>query len=295
VEWLALIIKKPPLIFMSTFLIILSILVIVATMIITSKVMAKHPFYDKAPLALGSAKVLLSLTLLTFSITCVWRIIIETLDEMRNPDFWIPIFAVDPVWGELFSAAEEYDVDLGIPTTEITPDMQMMMNYVMLSYSNVCWCAIFGLIAYVLYIWGVFKMKKVVMWACLLIQGILFVFAVRSSGTGSIHIADWAMAGYFNPYNGDLSDSVMLPFFTFVAVAIVILLLARAYPFINDMFDGVESLYVKMQAVAQEKQRTDILTQTTDHIEKLVELKKMKDAGLITDEEFIHLKQKIVS
>lgn len=36
--------------------------------------------------------------------------------------------------------------------------------------------------------------------------------SARASGVGIIHFVNWMTSGIYNPYNGDMSDSIMLPF-----------------------------------------------------------------------------------
>lgn len=287
--------------------IFLTILIVIAVFIITGKVMKRHPYYGKVKLSLGAPKALLLFTALMFVLTCVWQFALEMLDEMRTPDFWIGVFSADPVLSDVFQTANEYDVDLGIPTSEYGEDALIMISNVMESFATTFWLAIAGLVIYAIYILGIFKRSRVTLYVCLVVFGAIFIFAGRTAGSGVIHLVNWATSGIYNPYNGDLSDSVMLPFYTVVAAIITVITIIAGIPKINKFMtyatstppvtrSTIEESHTKQNAFTDSKAVTIDIFASDDKskVEKLTELKTLLDAGILTEEEFTNIKHQIL-
>ncbi len=150
---------------------LLTIAAVIAVLYITGKVMKRHPYYGKANMPLGAPKTLLVLVASMFALTCVWQFALETLDEMRTPDFWIGMFGADPVLSDVFQTADEYDVDLGIPTGEYGKDALIMISKVMESFATAFWLSMAGLVVYAAYILGLFKRSRVTLYASLIALG----------------------------------------------------------------------------------------------------------------------------
>ena len=278
--------------------IFITLLIVIVVFIVTGKIMKKHPYYGKANIPLGTSKTLLVLTASMFVLACIWQLALEMLDEMRTPDFWIGAFGAD-----------EYDVDLGIPTSEYGEDALMMISNVMKSFAATFWLAISGLVIYTIYVFGIFKRSRATLYGCLVVSGAIFIFAGRAAGAGAIHLVNWATSGIYNPYNGDMSDSIMLPFYTAVAAVIAVVTIVAGIPKINKFVTYTASTgkpIIKSTVEEQHTQQnvfTDSKAVTIDlfagddksKAEKLTELKKLLDADILTETEFTNMKRQILN
>lgn len=289
--------------------IFITLLIVIVVFIVTGKIMKKHPYYGKANIPLGTSKTLLVLTASMFVLACIWQLALEMLDEMRTPDFWIGAFGADPILSDVFQTANEYDVDLGIPTSEYGEDALMMISNVMKSFAATFWLAISGLVIYTIYVFGIFKRSRATLYGCLVVSGAIFIFAGRAAGAGAIHLVNWATSGIYNPYNGDMSDSIMLPFYTAVAAVIAVVTIVAGIPKINKFVTYTASTgkpIIKSTVEEQHTQQnvfTDSKAVTIDlfagddksKAEKLTELKKLLDADILTETEFTNMKRQILN
>ena len=283
---------------------LITIAAVIAVLCITGKVMKRHPYYGKANIPLGAPKTLLVLVASMFALTCVWQFALETLDEMRTPGFWIGMFSADPVLSDVFQTADEYDVDLGIPTGEYGKDALIMISKVMESFATAFWLAMAGLVVYAVYILGLFKRSRVTLYACLIALGVIFIFAGRAAGAGVIHIVNWVTSGIYNHYNGDMSDSVMLPFYTDAAAIIAGIVIVKGFPKINR-FIAYDPISKDTKAAGMPELETPQCRQSNPQdifanenkskAEKLAELKSLLDAGILTETEFTNMKRIILN
>lgn len=113
--------------------------------------MAKHPYFGKVILPMGVPQTFILLIALMFALTCIWQLLLEILDEMRTPEFWIGAFSSDQILGDIFQTADEYNVDLDIPKGEYGQDALIMIANVMKSIKMTFLCLILGIIFYAIY------------------------------------------------------------------------------------------------------------------------------------------------
>lgn len=193
-------------------IVILTLLVFFLIQYFSKKILAKHPYYGKVTMSATCPKFFLFMTIGAFATCCGWIYLIDYFDGMRNISFWIPIVGDDPLFGELLEGAAEYGVD--IPESERGADFQLAIDTVKSVYNTAFFCLIIALASYIFYIKGVFMQNKNILWGCLLVLVFVTIAAIRQATAGIIHIVNWFTSSVFNPYNGDLSDSIVLPFVT---------------------------------------------------------------------------------
>ena len=217
--------------------------------------MAKHPFYGKVTMAVTYPKFLLFVTIGAFAICCGWINLIDWFDGMRNISFWIPIVSDDPLFGELLEGAAEYGVD--IPESERGADLQLAIDTVRSIYNTAFFCLLLALGLYAFYIKGVFMQNKNILWVCLLVLVFVTIAAIRQATAGIIHIVNWATSSVFNPYTGDLSDSIVLPFVTFIVTSFLLICVLIQKDSINKLIAYSSAEHPKQQ-LKQEKPQTKI-------------------------------------
>ncbi len=132
----------------------------------------------------------------------------------------------------------------------------------------------------------------------------IFIFAGRAAGAGVIHIVNWATSGIYNPYNGDMSDSVMLPFYTDAAAIIAGIVIVKGFPKINR-FIAYDPISNDAKAADMPELETpqcrqgnpqDIFAnKNKSKAEKLTELKSLLDDGILTETEFTNMKRIILN
>lgn len=166
-----------------------------------------------------------------FALVCCTSSILSWLDGLRSISGWIPFIGADPLFGEILEGASEYGVD--IPTSERQEDFLILMRMISSGYRYALLCTIAGIISYAVYLKGIFARNQAVLWGSFAIMGIAVIFNCRFAVAGFIHLVNFSTSGIFNPYTGDMSGSVLLPFFTWVAVAVVGKGFFSQYPVIN--------------------------------------------------------------
>lgn len=199
----------------------------------TKRILAKHPYYGKVTMTVTCPKFLLFITIGAFATCCGWINLIDWFDGMRNISFWIPIVSDDPLFGELLEGASEYGVE--IPESERGADLQLAIDTVRSVYNTAFLCLIIALASYIIYLKGVFMQNKNILWGCLFVLFFVAIIAVRQATAGIIHIVNWFTSSVFNPYNGDLSDSIVLPFVTFVMAGFLLLCILTQRDSINNL------------------------------------------------------------
>ena len=200
--------------------IILIIAVLIGVTVGTKKILQNHPHYGRADLSATLPKALIVLSCMCLLLAALAVGIIYKLDSYRDLNNWGGGFgsATEVVSG----IAENEGV---LPSWERTSEVQQWINNIDREYSKALWCLILCVVAYGVYIFGMFKYSKEVLWAGIIGQGVCVVLALRAGVTGMAHFINGATSGMFNPYTGDMSDSVMIPFFTYVGIGVVILLI----------------------------------------------------------------------
>lgn len=221
----------------------------------SKRILAKHPFYGKVTMAATYPKFLLFVTIGAFAICCGWINLIDWFDGMRNISFWIPIVSDDPLFGELLEGAAEYGVD--IPESEKGADLQLAIDIVRSIYNTAFFCLLLALGLYIFYIKGIFMQNKNILWGCLLVLVFVSIVAIRQATAGIIHIVNWATSSVFNSYTGDLSDSIVLPFVTFIVTVFLLICVLIQKESINKLI-AYSSAEKTNQQLKQETPQTKI-------------------------------------
>ena len=196
--------------------------------------MSRHPYYGKVNLSYTRPLSTLSLAIIGFAFAWGWQSIVEWLDSLRRLDSWMP-FVESSIYGDVFSGISEYGAAL--PEWERTPELQLLIDNVASDYQGSLWFVIICLIAYGVYLLGVFKLSKIVLWSSIIVESIAVVFIVRHAITGIIQIVNFVTSGIYNPYTGDMSDSVILPFFTYAVGALLLFGLISHKRRIDELVD----------------------------------------------------------
>lgn len=236
-------------------IVILTLLVFFLIHYWSKRILAKHPFYGKVTMAVTYPKFLLFVTIGAFAICCGWINLIDWFDGMRNISFWIPIVGDDPLFGELLEGAAEYGVE--IPESERGADFQLAIDTVKSVYNTAFFCLLLALGLYAFYIKGVFMQNKNILWGCLLVLVFVTIAAIRQATAGIIHIVNWATSSVFNPYTGDLSDSIVLPFVTFIVTVFLLICVLIQKESINKLI-AYSSAEKTNQQLKQETPQTKI-------------------------------------
>jgi predicted RNA-binding Zn-ribbon protein involved in translation (DUF1610 family) len=236
-------------------IVILTLLVFFLIQYFSNKILAKHPYYGKVTMSVTCPKFLLFVTIGAFAICCGWINLIDWFDGMRNISFWIPIVGDDPLFGELLEGAAEYGVE--IPESERGADLQLAIDTVRSIYNTAFFCLLLALGLYAFYIKGVFRQNKNILWGCLLVLVFVTIAAIRQATAGIIHIVNWATSSVFNPYTGDLSDSIVLPFVTFIVTSFLLICVLIQKDSINKLIAYSSAEHPKQQ-LKQETPQTKI-------------------------------------
>lgn len=199
--------------------IILIIAVLIGVTVGTKKILQNHPHYGRADLSATLPKALIVLSCMCLLLAALAVGIIYKLDSYRDLNNWGGGFGSAT---EVISGVAENEGVL--PSWERTSEVQQWINNIDGEYSKASWCLILCVVAYGVYIFGMFKYSKEVLWAGIIGQGICVVLALRAGVTGMAHFINGATSGMFNPYTGDMSDSIMIPFFTYVGIGVVVIL-----------------------------------------------------------------------
>ena len=172
---------------MAILALILTFAILISAIIVSNNTMSGHRLFRQTPLPTGVPKTFLSLIAVMFAIACVWQFAIDTLDDMRHPAFWISAFGADPILGDVFSTAEQYDMDLGMPTAEFRESDLLMIRNVSRCVATALWCAVAGLAAYAVYMLGLLRENKPTMITCLALLAAALIVGGRASMAGMVH------------------------------------------------------------------------------------------------------------
>lgn len=224
------------------------IIVFVAVSFITKKVLKRHPLYGKANLSVSLPKTMIVLSLLSLLLASIACNIIYKLDSLRDLGNW---------GGMMGAAAEVVNgvTENGgvLPTWERAPEVQQWIDNIDGEYSKALWCVIICIGAYGIYLLGIFKRSKGVLWAAIIVEGLCVVLSLRAGVTGMAHLISGITSGVFNPYTGDMSDSIMIPFCTYAVAGVMLL-------FVIDHKKRIDEL--SSLALAQPLQRPKPQNQT---------------------------------
>ncbi len=199
--------------------IVLAVLIYIGVSVGTKKILQNHPRYGRVDLSVTKPKTLIVLSCVCLLLAGIAVSIIYKLDSYRDLSNW----------GGMMGSAAEVASGVGeyggaLPTWERTAEVQMWIDNIDREYSKALWGLILCVVAYGVYLWGMFKYSRAVLWAGIIGQGICVVLALRAGVAGLVHLINGATSGVFNPYTGDTSDSVMIPFFTYIGIGIVLMI-----------------------------------------------------------------------
>lgn len=202
--------------------IFLVIAIIIGVTVGTKKVLQNHPHYGRADLSVALPKTMIVISCACLLLAALAVSIIYKLDSYRDLNNWSGMMgsATEVVSG----IAENEGV---LPSWERTSEVQHWINNIDGEYSKALWGLILCVVAYGVYIFGMFKYSKEVLWAGIVGQGVCVVLALRAGVTGLAHLINGATSGVFNPYTGDMSDSIMIPLFTYVGIGAVLGLVVK--------------------------------------------------------------------
>lgn len=194
------------------------IIVFVAVSFVTKKILKHHPLYGKANLSVSLPKAMIVLSLLSLFLASVACNIIYKLDSLRDLGNW----------GGMMGAASEVINGITenggvLPTWERAPEVQQWIDNIDGEYSKDLWYVIICIVAYGVYLFGIFKRSKGAMWAAIIVEGLCVVLSLRAGVTGMAHLISGITSGVFNPYTGDMSDSIMIPFCTYAVAGVMLL------------------------------------------------------------------------
>ena len=284
---------------------VVTFIILLVVFAVSNKIVANHRSYGKITIPTGVPKTFLTLIALTFAVACIWQFALDTLHDMESPEFWISAFSADPILGEVFDAAEQYDMDLGIPGAEFRPNDLLMMQNVSKCISVTSWCAVASLGVYAVYLAGIFKENRLTLIISLSLFAIILFVCGRSAVLGMVHLSDWVFSGMGNGYDGDISDSATLQPLSIMIAVIAIIGLIRGISQVNPFMEFATSMndyattHISGNLQSDENEGNLQINVSSDDgrskAEKLTDLKGLMDAGIITEEEFVNMKRKILN
>ena len=284
---------------------VVTFIILLVVFAVSNKIVANHRSYGKITIPTGVPKTFLTLIALTFAVACIWQFALDTLHDMESPEFWISAFSADPILGEVFDAAEQYDMDLGIPGAEFRPNDLLMMQNVSKCISVTSWCAVASLGVYAVYLAGIFKENRLTLIISLSLFAIILFVCGRSAVLGMVHLSDWVFSGMGNGYDGDISDSATLQPLSIMIAVIAIIGLIRGISQVNPFMEFATSMndyattHISGNLQSDENEGNMQINVSSDDgrskAEKLTDLKGLMDAGIITEEEFVNMKRKILN
>lgn len=284
---------------------VVTFIILLVVFAVSNKIVANHRSYGKITIPTGVPKTFLTLIALTFAVACIWQFALDTLHDMESPEFWISAFSADPILGEVFDAAEQYDMDLGIPGAEFRPNDLLMMQNVSKCISVTSWCAVASLGVYAVYLAGIFKENRLTLIISLSLFAIILFVCGRSAVLGMVHLSDWVFSGMGNGYDGDISDSATLQPLSIMIAVIAIIGLIRGISQVNPFMGFATSMndyattHISGNLQSDENEGNLQINVSSDDgrskAEKLTDLKGLMDAGIITEEEFVNMKRKILN
>lgn len=222
-------------------IIIALVLIFLSRKLIRKAISAMNFPQDKADvitLGIMSAYGLVMFLMILFGINIIWYNIITFLDNLRTPAGVLSFIGYDPILSDILSAGSIEE--LGIPTSPLMPDAQLMMENVMGGYHTSLYCLLGGIILMALYFWGTKKNSQVI-YASVGGLIILSFLSIKAASAGIIHIGNFCFSGVFNPYTGDLSDSFFYPVLVIIGCIILFFLSVPAIKDTKGIFSSPSS------------------------------------------------------
>jgi len=259
--------------------------------VVTNKVLKKHIYKNKINLAMGAPICMLVIACLFFLVSYMAKVGADTLDRMRTPTYALNMLSgLDPSLAELMNFSSEYNIDLNEALggeSELTPAMSVMLDNVNGSFTLSVLMLILVMASYAACLYGVMKMNRYIIWGSLAGMSVGLIVVARSAGGMVFLLIDYGLNGNFNN-TGDTSNSILVPFFTIIAVIVAIWCCCHGLRKSNAL--------VRYSIDCQE---TKIPRQTTKDMkakaERLKELKGLYDSQALTKEEFEKIKSKILN
>lgn len=205
--------------------VILTIIALVVIHKVTNKILSKHPCKNKLNLGIGASCCILIFASIFFLTSYLVKSGADELNKMRSTSYFMSFFAGEEIVGDLLSAADEYGIDIDEESGgvgEMPDDFRLMIDNVHDNFSYSVWCLLLILAAFCVNVYGIMKTNKVVIWSSLAVMAIALIISGRLAGACSFHLLNFSTSGLYNPYDGDTSKSLLIPFFTIVAVIIAI-------------------------------------------------------------------------
>lgn len=238
---------------MTTLLIVIAVWMGVS--IITKKCLKKHPLYGRADLSLALPKTMILFSCLSLLLAAFASGIVYEIDSYRDLSKW---------GGMMGSAAEVVSVIVeeggSLPTWERAPEVQQWIDNIDGEYTKAILSFVLCIAAYIVYVRGMFKYSKELLWIGIISEGVCVVYALNAGITGMAHFIVGATSGIFNPYTGDMSDSIMIPFFTISGTVIIILLLLLHNKRISEII-SMSNEQIPVQGITE---NSNLLSITTD-------------------------------
>lgn len=203
---------------MTTIFIIIAVWLCIS--ILSKKCLKKHPLYGRFDLSLALPKTMILFSCLCLLLAAFASGIVYEIDSYRDLSKW---------GGMMRSAAEVVSgiVEEGgsLPTWERAPEVQQWIDNIDNEYLKAIFSLVVCIVAYIVYVWGMFNFSKKILWIGIIVEGACVVCALKAGITAMAHFIVGATSGIFNPYTGDMSDSIMIPFFTITSTIFVIMLI----------------------------------------------------------------------
>ena len=132
--------------------IVLAILIFIGVSVGTKKILQNHPHYGRANLSVTKPKTLIVLSCVCLILAGIAVSIIYKLDSYRDLSNW----------GGMMGSAAEVVSGIGenggtLPSWERTSEVQMWIDNIDREYSKALGVLILCVVAYGVYLWGMFK------------------------------------------------------------------------------------------------------------------------------------------
>lgn len=118
---------------------------------------------------------------------------------------------------------------------------------------------LYGRGGYGVYLFGIFKRSKGAMGAAIIVEGLCVVLSLRAGVTGMAHLISGITSGVFNPYTGDMSDSIMIPFCTYAVAGVMLLFVIDHKKRIDELATFSVKTQDAVNAVKKSLSDSDIL------------------------------------
>lgn len=192
---------------MTTIILIIAVLVGISTA--TKRLIRNHPMYSKADLFVVQPKKRVYFSCVGFALAGIMKSATYKIDSYRDLNNWI---GISDIVGEMLSFG------VSLPTFDRTPQSQLWIDNIDGEYNKALLWLSLCVIGYFLYIYGMFKQSKEILWTGIISQTICAVFSINAGVTSVAHCM--AVLSNYNGYNGDVSDCTIIPFATLIMAGV---------------------------------------------------------------------------